>query len=185
MFGLRFDIIAADADESSSERDPGALVRELSLRKARAVRELLRARGEWDEDTLIVASDTVVALEGEILGKPRDAEDAARMLRLLSGKTHHVMSGIAFLYGDREAVDSDATGVSFATLTERDIARYVATEEPLDKAGAYAVQGLASVFVKGLSGDYFNVVGLPVYKMNALLTDFLGVDLLDLGRVYR
>lgn len=179
--GVRFEIVSADADEHSDERDPCALVQELALRKGRATRELLRARGEWTNDTLIIASDTVVVSGEDILGKPSDSEDAARMLRALSGHAHRVISGVALLYGEREVSDADVTHVRFSAMSEADIAWYVASGEPNDKAGAYAVQGLASLFIEGLEGDYFNVVGLPVYRLNALCRDFLGKTLTELN----
>jgi septum formation protein len=179
--GIAFDIVSADADESSDITDPALLVRELALRKGRATRELLKARGEWNDDTLIIASDTVVAIDGEILGKPRDKADAARMLSLLSGTAHHVISGIALLIGDRDAADFDDTSVRFSPMTEAEIAWYVASGEPMDKAGAYAVQGLASLWVKGLDGCYFNVVGLPVHKLNELCRRTLGKSLIELN----
>lgn len=181
MLGVRFEIITADTDESSDITDPATLVRELALRKGRAVKELLQARGEWDENTLIIASDTVVAANGAILGKPQDDADAARMLRALSGNAHTVESGVAVLCGAREATDSDATAVRFAEMTDAEIDWYVKSGEPQDKAGAYAVQGLASLFIKGLEGDYFNVVGLPVYCLNRLLRAFIGRSLTELN----
>ena len=181
MLGVRFDIISADADESSDITDPALLVRELALRKGRATCELLKARGEWDDNTLIIASDTVVATEDQILGKPRDDADAKEMLRALSGKEHRVISGVALLWKKEECADFDATGVRFADMSEEDIAWYVQSKEPCDKAGAYAVQGLASMWIKGLDGDYFNVVGLPVYKLNALVKAHLGCMLPDLA----
>lgn len=180
-FGVQFEILPANADEHSSITDPVALVKELALRKAHAVREILCARGEWNEDTLIIASDTVVENEGEILGKPNDDADAARMLRGLSGKTHRVVSGVALLCEDRETAGADSTAVHFAPMNEKDIEWYVKSGEPRDKAGAYAVQGLAALFIKGIEGDYFNVVGLPVYCMDHLLFDFLGKHLTELG----
>lgn len=182
MLGLKFDIVSADADEGSDITDPACLVRELSLRKARATRALLQQQGEWNDDTLIIASDTVVAVNGTILGKPRDEADAARMLRLLSNRTHQVISGVSLLYGAQERADFDATSVHFCDMTQDEIAQYVGSGEPMDKAGAYAVQGLASVYIKGLEGDYFNVVGLPVHKLNTMLGELLGVSLLSLGR---
>ena len=175
--GLRFEVICADVDESSDITVPGELVKELSLRKGRAVRELLEARGEWNEDTLIIASDTVVATEKEILGKPRDDADAARMLRELSGHAHAVVSGVALLSGVREVTDFEKTDVRFDTMTGEDIAWYVASGEPRDKAGAYAVQGLAALWISGLEGDYFNVVGLPVYRLNCLVKKLFGKNL--------
>ena len=180
MLGVKFEILSADADESSDITAPEALVRELALRKGRATRELLRERGEWNNDTLIIASDTVVATDGEILGKPRDERDAARMLRALSDSTHRVISGVALLCGEREIADFDSTGVRFGKMSAEDIDWYVRSGEPNDKAGAYAVQGLASLWIKGLEGDYFNVVGLPVYKLNALCESFLGCNLTQL-----
>lgn len=180
MLGIDFDVITADTNESSAIKDPATLVEELALRKGRAVRELLLQKGEWDENTLIIASDTVVATGEEILGKPEDEEDAARMLRLLSDSTHHVISGIALLTGEREITDHDKTAVHFAKMTEEEILWYAKSGEPLDKAGAYAVQGLASLFIKGLSGDYFNVVGLPVYRLNLLAKEFVGKALTEL-----
>ena len=175
--GVTFDIVSAETDERSDIQNPALLVQELALRKGCATRELLRARGEWDAQTLIIASDTVVAVDGEILGKPRNPQDAARMLGLLSGKTHHVVSGVALLTGDREITDFDDTSVYFAHMTPADIDWYVATGEPMDKAGAYAVQGLASLWIEKLDGCYFNVVGLPVYKLNRLTQIFLGKNL--------
>ena len=180
MLGVEFEILSADADESSDITDPEALVCELALRKGRATRALLQERGEWDENTLIIASDTVVATGNEILGKPADAADAKRMLRALQDSTHRVISGVALLCGERETADFDSTGVAFGAMSEEEIAWYVASGEPNDKAGAYAVQGLASLWIKGLEGDYFNVVGLPVYKLNALCQSFLGKNLTQL-----
>ena len=180
MLGVKFDVLSADADESSTITDPALLVKELSLRKGRAVRELLKAEGAWDEETLIIASDTVVAAKGEILGKPQDDADAARMLRMLSGSAHHVVSGVALLLGEREIADAEQTAVRFATMSEKDIEWYVKSGEPADKAGAYAVQGLASLFIEGLDGDYFNVVGLPVYRINCIVKQMLGIGLTEI-----
>ena len=181
MLGVKFEVLSADADESSDILDPALLVRELALRKGCAVRDLLLKNGEWNADTLIIAADTVVAAEGEILGKPQDDADAARMLRLLSGKGHQVISGVALLSGDREIAAAESTDVRFAPMTEEEILRYVASGEPSDKAGAYAVQGLASMYIEGLCGDYFNVVGLPVHRLHTLLREFAGLSLNDLG----
>ena len=180
--GIQFDIVSADADESSAVTDPTLLVQELSLRKAHATRDLLIRKGEWDNDTLIIASDTVVAARDEILGKPQDAADAARMLRLLSDSTHRVVSGVSLLYGDKEIAGYDSTAVHFSPMSEADIAWYVQSGEPNDKAGAYAVQGLASIFIKGLEGCYFNVVGLPVHRLNELLTELLGYGIAKLTK---
>lgn len=178
--GVRFEILSADADESSDITSPAALVRELALRKGRATRELLVARGEWNADTLIIASDTVVAVGEQILGKPHDDRDAAAMLHLLSGSDHRVISGVALLWGEDEISDFDSTTVRFSAMTDAEIDWYVKSGEPRDKAGAYAVQGLASMWIKGLEGDYFNVVGLPVYKLNTLVREHLHCNLTEL-----
>lgn len=182
MLGVAFDIVSADADESSDITDPKKLVTELALRKGRATRELLRARGEWDDDTLVIASDTVVAIGDQILGKPQDDADACRMLSLLSDRTHHVISGVALLKGERELGGFDSTAVHFGAMRPDEIAWYVNSGEPCDKAGAYAVQGLASMWIRGLEGDYFNVVGLPVYRLNELLLAFTGKSLATLSK---
>jgi septum formation protein len=174
MLGIDFTVMSADADESSSLSDPHELVRELSLRKGRALREQLMQSGDWDDDTLIIAADTVVATKEEILGKPKDDADTRRMLSLLSGTEHTVVSGIALLIGDKEDADTDETAVSFAPMSSDEIDWYVASGEPADKAGAYAVQGLASLFIRGLRGDYFNVVGLPVHQFHLALHRLLG-----------
>ena len=166
--GLTFEIVTAETDESSDERDPYLLVEELSRRKGEAVRDLLLSQGRDLTDTVIISSDTVVAVDGEILGKPRDAADAARMLRLLSGREHEVVSGICLLGADRVGVAHEVTHVTFEKLDEELIARYVERTNPYDKAGAYAIQGEASLWIEGISGCYFNVVGLPVHRMNAL-----------------
>lgn len=178
--GLSFDIISADCDESSAVSDPVLLVQELALRKGRATRELLRARGVLSSDILVIAADTVVCVDGEILGKPRDAGEAISMLSRLSGRSHCVISGIALLTGDRETAAAEETEVFFSEISPREIERYVATGEPMDKAGAYAVQGGASLWIERLSGDYFNVVGLPVHRLDVLTREFLGCSLLDL-----
>ena len=177
--GIPFDIVTADTDESSTEKNPEKLVEELSLRKGQAVLDRLTEEGRDLSSTVIIASDTVVAVDGAILGKPRDAEDAARMLRLLSGREHEVISGIALIGKDRRAVSHEVTRVRFAPLTEENIAFYLRSGEPFDKAGAYAIQGLASMWIEGIVGCYFNVVGLPVYKMCRLYRETFGTELAE------
>ena len=172
--GLQFEIITADTDESCDLTDPQALVEELALRKGRAVADKV------DKDTVIIASDTVVACGGEILGKPKDKEDAKRMLDMLSGSRHQVISGVALISSDREAVASEVTHVIFDDLSESDKQIYIDSDEPYDKAGAYAIQGLASMWIKGIDGDYFNVVGLPVKRLHDLLLTEFGIDMATL-----
>ena len=164
--GIEFDVLAANVDESvRSGEDPEAYVRRLAEDKARAV---MPQAG----DRPVLAADTVVVVNGAILGKPADSEDARRMLRRLSGRIHRVVTGVALAVGGRGsmsraattdvAVAVEVTAVEFAELSETDIAWYVASGESADKAGAYAVQGLASRFVTRIEGSYSNVVGLPV-----------------------
>ena len=163
--GLRFDVITSEADESCALTDPEALTRELSRRKGEAVRDALLSKGGLDGDTVIIASDTVVCCDGEILGKPRDRADAERMIRMLSGKTHTVTSGIALIYRGLTYTDAATTKVTFDELDEEFIEAYISSREPYDKAGGYAIQGKAAPVISGIEGCYFNVVGLPVNCM--------------------
>ena len=172
--GLQFDIVTADTDESCDIKDPRSFVEELALRKGRAVAENI------DEDTIIIASDTVVSCGGEILGKPHDRADTKRMLDMLSGSKHDVISGIALITKDKEAVASEVTHVIFDVLTDSDKEIYLNSDEPYDKAGAYAIQGLASMWIKGIEGDYFNVVGLPVKRLHDLLLTEFGINMATL-----
>ena len=128
----------------------------------------LKAKAVADRhpDAVVIGADTVVILDGEILGKPRDAADAVRMLRLLSGRVHAVATGCCIIHGDRQRRFSQRTEVRFYPLTDREIADYVATGEPMDKAGAYGIQDKGSLFVEGIVGDYFNVMGLPIGLLN-------------------
>lgn len=176
--GMEFETVTADTDESSNETDPCRLVEILSERKGQAVRDLLLRQGRDLTDTVIISSDTVVAVDGEILGKPRDKEDAVRMLRLLSGRSHTVVSGIALIGSDRSGVSHEVTTVTFDTLDDDTVIRYIELTQPYDKAGAYAIQGLASAYISGIEGCYFNVVGLPVHKLNTLHRNIFGKNLL-------
>lgn len=117
-------------------------------------------------DKTVIGSDTVVILDGEVLGKPEDAEDAVRMLKALSDKTHTVITGCCIIKDGEKVTFSEATKVVFYPLSDSDIAKYIATGEPFDKAGAYGIQGQGSLLVKGIEGDFFNVVGFPVGRLN-------------------
>ena len=156
--GVKFDIVTADADESSDIREPGELVMTLAERKGMAVQEKV---GE-DGNTLVIACDTLVYCNGEFLGKPKGRDDARRMIGMLSGSSHEVISGIFLSYKGESATAYASTKVIFDKMTDGEIEAYLDTDEPYDKAGAYAIQGLASAHIKGIEGDYFNVVGLPV-----------------------
>ena len=185
--GIEFEIIVSDADENSEERDPAALVKELSLRKGRAVADrIINENIYGGEEIYIISSDTVVATaEGEILGKPTDLSDAKRMLSLLEGKSHFVHSGIAIIKisADRsikEAADTESTAVEFLPMSDGEIDFYVNNENVLDKAGAYAIQGIASAFIKKIDGDYFNVVGLPTCRTMSLFKEAFGLNRTDI-----
>ena len=175
--GVEFTVRTADADESCELSDPGARVEAIALKKALAVQEAMRAEGTLDEDTLILASDTLVTLEGVFLGKPRDEADAYAMLSVLQGRTHTVASGLAICYKGRTATSHELTGVTFAPMTEAEIETYLATGEPFGKAGGYAIQGNAARYIKGIEGDYFNVVGLPVRRLYETLRLVFGITL--------
>lgn len=179
--GLKPEIVVTDADERTDETNPERLSEELSVRKGRAALELLAKRGTALAGKLLIASDTTVFCDGQILGKPRDAADARRMLSLLSGRRHEVVSGIWLSLDGTEAVSHAVTAVTFAPLGEREIEAYIASGEPFGKAGAYAVQGLAASFIRGIDGDYFNVVGLPVNRMCELYRSVFGGELVLRG----
>ena len=154
--GIEFVVRPSDIPEIPlSGESPREFGERMAREKARAVRANNRK-------SAILAADTVVAVETEILGKPVDANDAARMLRLLSGRTHSVITGVCLLGDGFEDVRSETTAVHFTAMSDSDIAEYVASGEPMDKAGAYAIQGRASRWISKIEGDYYNVVGLPV-----------------------
>ena len=179
--GLDFEIVTSDADETYEKgTDPAEVVMLLSARKAAAVKNQLAAEGRDLSDTVIIAADTVVATAyGEILGKPADRADARRMLSLLSGSVHSVLSGITVICGGSSASASEETFVHFSHMTDEEIEWYAASGEPDDKAGAYAIQGYASMWVEKIDGCYFNVVGLPVNALKRLLAKVFKIELSD------
>jgi septum formation protein len=157
--GIPFELRPAGIDEAPLDgENPADYVRRVALDKARAA-------GKPLADEVLLAADTTVVAEDQILGKPADEADAARMLRLLSGRTHEVLTGVAFVHSGLEAVEVEVSRVRFLPLSEEEIAWYIATGEPFGKAGGYAVQGLASRFVDKIEGSYSNVVGLPVSRV--------------------
>ena len=129
-------------------------------------------QGKSEDEIVVLGADTTVTLDGHILGKPEDAEDAARILRMLSGRTHRVMTGVAAVTESRVEVAVEVTAVKFLTLSDEEIAAYIATGEPMDKAGAYGIQGRAARWIPRIEGDYFNVVGLPLALVSTLLEAF-------------
>ncbi len=178
--GLDFRIVTSEADESYAEGTaPSDVVMTLSARKAAAVKAHLEKEGEDLSDTVIIAADTVVSASGEILGKPKDKADSERMLRLLSGSEHSVLSGITVIYNGASASSYEETFVRFSQMSEKEIKWYAESGEPDDKAGAYAIQGYASMWVEGIDGCYFNVVGLPTSCLRKLLLRVFGIRLSD------
>lgn len=173
--GAEFELLLPDVDENVPPLSPEQTVMTLAERKCRAALELLPP---GSEGRIVVAADTVVAYEGEIFGKPHTPERAAQMLRRLSGTHHTVYTGIAVARGERMSVECEGSRVCFRELSEDDIGRYVATGEPLDKAGAYGIQERGSIFVSGIEGDYFNIVGLPVCRLAEVLRRDFGYDIL-------
>ena len=164
--GFDFLVRPADVDESLPRGTrPRDAAHELSLRKARAAARL------YPED-VVLASDTLVAPGDLILGKPRDAADAAHMLQLLSGRTHTVYTGVCVCGGGREVCDVVPTQVEFLPLTPAQIGSYIATGEPMDKAGAYGIQGRGGLFVRRIDGDYYAVMGLPLCRTAQILEEF-------------
>ena len=162
LFGVPFSIRAADLDEAM---DPGKAPFDEVARVSR-LKALATVRS--DED-VVIAADTIVVCAGQVLGKPKDAADACRMLRLLSGRDHQVMTGVTVLRGSEAVTFTEVTDLHFRELSEKEIARYVATGEPMDKAGSYGIQGGAALFCTGMNGDYYNVMGLPVCALGEVL----------------
>ena len=172
QIGVRdFEIRPSGADESPAPGlSPAETARRLAILKGET------ARKENPGDVLVLAADTVVELEGRILGKPRTAEEAAEMLSLLSGKTHSVHTGPFLAAGEKALSHTESVRVTFRDLSPGEIAAYVGTGEPMDKAGAYGIQGGAAAFVSRIEGDYSAVVGLPVCRLSEMLREF-GVPL--------
>ena len=167
------EIVPAVGEEAADPAlPPDELVKALSRAKAAEVQSRCAA-----PDDAVIGADTVVALDGAVLGKPRDKADARRMLRALSGRTHTVYTGVTVLRGAQSLSHAERTEVRFRALSDEEIERYIATGEPMDKAGAYGAQGYASLFVEHLDGDFFNVMGLPLCALGKLLKQ-LGVNLL-------
>ena len=165
-------ILPAKGEEKAAPGLPPAeLVKALASHKGREVAVLCK------EDDVVIAADTVVCLDDEILGKPANEQDAERMLKALSGRDHRVFTGVTVARGGRVLSDYEETAVHFRPLTEREIAAYIKTGEPMDKAGAYGIQGRASLFVRGIEGDFFNVMGLPLCKLGEMLKE-IGISLI-------
>jgi len=161
--GYVFEVCPAHIDETRhTDEDPSAYVARLALEKARAIHA-------QHPDAIVLGADTTVVLNGEVLNKPQDREDAARMLRALSNNTHQVHTGIAVVTSSTQRTHVETTNVIFAPIPEDELAKYLATGDSLDKAGAYGIQGYAARWIPRIEGDYFNVMGLPVAATVRLL----------------
>lgn len=172
QMGFSFTVRPAKGEElPHPELTPAQLVEELARQKA------LEVSAEAASDDVVVAADTVVAIDGKVLGKPHDKVHAAQMLSALSGREHTVYTGVAVKRGETLLVEHEATQVRFRPLTEREIDLYIKTGEPMDKAGSYGIQGYGALLVEGIRGDYFNVVGLPICRLGRMLAQ-VGEDAL-------
>lgn len=176
QIGLTFEIKVSDVEEKLTTTVPAEVVQELSRQKAEAV--LATCEGEEvAEPVVVIGADTIVACDDVILGKPKDQGDAARMLHMLSGRSHQVYTGVTFAYqGEKREIYSfyEATTVHFADMTEEEIQEYISTLDPMDKAGSYGIQGFCARYITGIEGDYNNVVGLPVCRVYQELKRFKG-----------
>ena len=165
LFGIPFVIRAADIDETMDEHlPPFDEVSRVSRLKALAVPR--------EQDDIVIAADTIVVCEGRVLGKPHSREEAVRMLTALSGRDHQVMTGCTVVRGRKTETFTEVTDLHFRPLTDTEIARYVDSGEPMDKAGAYGIQGGAALFCEKIVGDYYNVMGLPVCRLGQVLRKF-------------
>ena len=169
LFGVPFVVRVSDIDETMDETKPAFQeVARVSRCKALAVP---REPGD-----VVIAADTIVVCQGKVLGKPKNEQQAEEMLSLLSGRDHQVMTGVTVLRGETERVFTEVTDLHFRTLSRREILGYIATKEPMDKAGAYGIQGIGSLLVQGIEGDYQNVVGLPASPLMRCLAENFGFD---------
>ena len=171
QIGIPFEIVVSNAEENITKKRPGEIVEELSYIKGRAAAE------SYDGDAVIIAADTMVAIGDEILGKPKDEAEAMDMLNCLQGKTHQVYTGVTIMLKEGDQVQTETfcekTDVTMFPVSRAEIEDYVATKEPLDKAGAYGIQGGAAAFIRKIDGDYNNVVGLPVGRVYQALKGWM------------
>lgn len=168
LMGLEFKIVTADVDETIDQSLPiEQEISRLSIQKAQAIS---------DNENVIISADTVVVFKNNVMGKPKDTEDAQRMLNMLSGKTHSVITAVTVKKGSKIRTESVTTEIVFRELSKQEIDSYVASGSPMDKAGAYGIQEKAAAFVKEIRGDYFSVVGLPVCTLTVMLREF-GIEI--------
>ena len=174
---LKFDIIKSEIEETTLENEsPEDLVKRLSYEKAHDI-------ATRNRDSIVIGADTVVVLDNNVLGKPKDKEDAFNMLKKMSGREHDVITGISILCLDskKEIIDFCVSKVKFKNLSDEDIYSYIATGECMDKAGSYGIQGLGGILVEYIKGDYFNIVGFPISSASEILKNNFNIDILKLN----
>lgn len=183
--GIEYECIVSEAEEKTTESSPDKVVAELSRQKAENIFEILRAGERDNSPMVIIGADTVVACDSNIMGKPKDKQDAGRMLKLLEGRSHSVWTGVTLLfvnidkngkYSENKVISETfacETKVYMYHVSDNEIEEYIKTEEPLDKAGAYGIQGIAAKFIEKIEGDYNNVVGLPVSALYQRIKNIL------------
>lgn len=179
---IDFEILTEEVDESSDVDDPSVRAQSIAARKAVAVRDMLVSHNIDVNSLCIVGADTIVWCDGEFMGKPADRDDARRMIKKLSGKTHRVYTGVAVAIGGRIEGDVSVSEVDFAELDDEDIEAYINTDEPYDKAGAYAVQGKAALFINQIRGDYLGIVGLSTRTLDRILRERFGRKLISMKK---
>jgi septum formation protein len=162
-FDIAIRVAVPDVDENC-DLPAGQAVGEISQRKAKSV--------EFCKDETVIAADTLVEIDGHTLGKPADKSEAQKMLEQLSGRWHNVYTGVTVFNGHKIITETEHTRVKFAALTKHDIMAYVATKDPLDKAGAYGIQGRGALLVTNVEGDFYNVMGLPLFRLGQMLNEF-------------
>jgi len=169
QIGINFEVIVSDKEERITAEEPADICMHLAMQKALDVKDILEKSGRYesdeDRDLTIIGADTIVVLERRILGKPCDEEHAAGILRSLSGREHQVYTGVCVVRGETVCTFAEKTDVYVAPLSEEDIRAYIATGDPMDKAGAYGIQGIFAKHIEKIDGDYFNVVGLPIGRL--------------------
>ena len=181
--GIDFEILVEEVDESSDIQDPAQRACAIAQRKASAVRDMLVSHNIDVNSLAIVGADTIVySADGEFMGKPTDRDDARRMLRSLSGTTHRVCTGVAVAVGGRIECEASVSEVDFCSMSDEDIERYLDTDEPYDKAGAYAVQGIAATYIDEIRGDYLGIVGLSTRTLDRILRERFGRSLLSMKK---
>lgn len=167
QMGLTFDILPAQGEEDAdTSLPPAEYVKQLALQKAAEV------AAKCNPEDLVIGADTIVVLDGKILGKPKNAAHAFKMLSNLSTRRHTVYTGLALIQGEKQMLGVEATQVRFCNLTEQEILSYISTGEPMDKAGAYGIQGRGALLVDSIQGDFYNVVGLPICRLGRMLAGF-------------